>query len=36
MHSLRKKSKDKDTLHREIAKKRKDVEVSVNVGVVKK
>jgi hypothetical protein len=33
-HSLRKKSKDDDILRREIAKKRKDVEVSENVGTI--
>jgi hypothetical protein len=33
-HSLRKQTKDKDLARREIAKKRKDVQVSNNVGVI--
>ena len=33
-HSLRKQTKDDDLVRREIAKKRKDVEVSNNVGVI--
>ena len=33
-HSLRKQTKDNDLVCREIAKKRKDVEVSNNVGVI--
>jgi hypothetical protein len=33
-HSLRKQTKDEDMVRREIAKKKKDVQVSTNVGVI--